>query len=164
MSEHGSARDQAQAVMDEIALTKSGVIRSGRPAATEDLEPAKIGILHDTVRRFWRRAGGGQLPPVQETEEEGALPGPLYDAVVSIAGFVQEAAGLSEHAFDPNKFVTTNEGVLDLAMRLDQILADEDFQAALSVPSKTTAAATKQPPATQTTGKARLAAALEENP
>ena len=141
----GAPADTRKALEDgneEERQAAQATIGATAPEATEPLTPDRIGMLAETTARAVEAITGGQvpLPPFERpTGDVDRIPPALYTPIVALSRFFQKAgkAGLAEaaaHQFDPAELGTSNDGLADLAARMDAIAGDQALIAAAKRP------------------------------
>jgi hypothetical protein len=128
--------EAGEALPSEAASTRQQAIGAAAPPASEPLQAAALNNLQKALARNFDTLSDGQAPLPEAPPYQGQveqIPAELYAPVVAIAGFLQQS-GLEEagrHQFEPAELVATNDGVIDLAGKINAITKDTALMKAI---------------------------------
>lgn len=114
---------------------RAAQLQSEAPRPKEPLRPDVMGAFTDSIRAVAKLAGR-DLPDIPPPPGPIAqVPGPIYQAVVTIASFIeaekQKIPGLGDYAFDPQAACTSTEGMMDATRKMTGFAGDRAVQMAL---------------------------------
>lgn len=137
------ARMAAQVTADDAAAGEE-MASAATPMATEPIVPGTIDTLSAVLPRAIERLTGGQIPAdsVQIPPVEGdmeKLPPAAAKHLLAVAGmvkaFAQRIPGLEQYAIEPEQELTTNDGIVQAAFKVDKLSKDSKLVKQLAAPS-----------------------------
>jgi hypothetical protein len=136
--------DQA-AEADTAASAKAGMdaVSTAIPEAVEPLTPETLNTVRDLLLPAMDALTGGQLTPPEipdfgadETSCPPVLAAPILGLAAMIASEGKSKPALKGYAFDATELLTTNDGLMEAVMTLDEMSRDKAVLKALKVPPR----------------------------
>ena len=133
-SDADKALDDYDAAAQDASLAEMGDV----PMAKQPLTPARVNALAQTAVMAIEELSDGQVdvgeaPTINEPAE--SLPPQLYQMVTAFAQ-LPEMVGMEQYAFDPAEESVTDDGLLRMANKIDQMSKDKKVKNAMMGPAQ----------------------------